>query len=390
MQNNPTSIMIVVGEPSGDAHAAKLVRELRARTEPERTIEIFGSTGPQLREAGVETIVSADDLAIVGVPEIARALPVFWNAFKRLKAEAKRRRPDVVILVDFPEFNLKLARSLKKLGLRVVYYISPQLWAWRRYRVRTIKRDVDLLLAILPFEKDWYSIRGVDHVEYVGSPLAREVKPKLDRETFCRSHGLNASRPMIALLPGSRRTEITRHLPIMLEAASKLLIPMPEVQFVIALSENRSASEVDTAFEAAGIVKRQKAAFTTVKNETFDALAAADAAAVCSGTATLEAGIIQTPMVVIYKGSALNYRLLMPLIDVEHFGLVNLIAGERLATELIQNDLTPEKLAAELERLLEPKVNQEMRGKLKLVSERLGSGGASGRAADAILRLLRN
>src|ERR1044071_4733743 len=209
------SLMIVAGEESGDAHAASLVRGLRERA-PEARFEFFGSTGARLRgagggsrmrEAGVEAVVREDDLAITGVLEIARALPRFASAYRSLKRAALTRRPDAVVLVDWPDFNLALARALHRRGLRVVYYISPQLWAWRAHRVRQVRRDVDLLLTILPFERDWYAARGVTHVEFVGHPLAGAVHPRLTRAEFRARHGLDPAEPVVALLPGSRRKE---------------------------------------------------------------------------------------------------------------------------------------------------------------------------------------
>ena len=178
-------LMIVAGEPSGDAHAASLVGALR-QAAPEGQMDFFGATGPLMRAAGVDSIIHSDDLSIMGLLEIGRVLPKFWRAFKTLKQAAIERKPDAVILVDWPDFNLRLARSLHRRGLRVIYYISPQLWAWRSYRVKTIKRDVDLLLTILPFERDWYAKRGVTQVEFVGHPLAGEVEARYGREDFCR------------------------------------------------------------------------------------------------------------------------------------------------------------------------------------------------------------
>ena len=198
--------MIVAGEASGDAHAARLVLAFR-ELEPETDFEFFGAAGPRMREASVEAIVRADELSVVGVAEIGRALPMFLRASKELKWAAARESPDVVVLVDFPDFNLKLAKALKKQGLTVVYYISPQLWAWRKYRVTTIRKYVDLLISILPFEKEWYAKRGLDHVEYVGHPLANEVVAKRTKAEFCRDMGLDESKPRIALLPRSRRKE---------------------------------------------------------------------------------------------------------------------------------------------------------------------------------------
>jgi len=324
-------------------------------------------------------------LAIVGLPEIARALPMFLRTFQTLKKAAIQRQPDAVILIDFPDFNLKLAKSLKKQGLKIVYYISPQLWAWRKYRVKTIKNSVDLLLTILPFEKDWFEKHGIRHVEYVGSPLAGEVKSNLTKEEFCAKHNLDSSQPIIALLAGSRRKEIVRILPVMLETVRLMREKNAELQFVIALASTRPLAEVESAIKNAKI---NLPTLTIVEDETREALNAADVAAVTSGTATLEAAIIKTPMAIVYKTSALNYGLLRPLISVEHFGLINLVAKERLAKELIQEDFTPPALSAELFRLLEAENNKKMREKLKEAVEKLGKGGASKRAAAAILREL--
>lgn len=375
-------IMIVVGEASGDAHAARLVQALRSLA-PNVEFEFFGAVGHDLREIGVEETFSADNLSIVGLPEIAHALPMFWKTFQILKQTAKQRKPDAVILVDFPEFNLKLAKSLKKKGLKIIYYISPQLWAWREYRIKTIKNSVDLLLTILPFEKDWYFERGVEHVEFVGNPLTREVHANLSKAEFCAKHNLNATKPIISLLAGSRSKEISRILPVLIETADLMLQKNKDLQFVVPLAKNRKIEEV----EHAGSAKISN--LVVVQNETFDALNASDVAAVTSGTATLETAIIGTPEVVVYKSSAFNYKLIRPLIRVEHFGLVNLIARERLAAELIQEEFTPETLSNELFRLLEPETNKKMRERLKEVTETLGHGGASKRAAEFVLKFLR-
>jgi lipid-A-disaccharide synthase len=389
MINDKCKLLIVAGEPSGDAHAAKLVRALREAA-PSVEFEFFGATGRQMRAAGVEEIVRSDDFSIVGLPEIARALPMFWRAFQKLKAAAREKKADAVILVDFPDFNLKLAKALKKEGIKVIYYISPQLWAWRKYRVRTIRNDVDLLLAILPFEKDWYARQRIDHVEYVGNPTVREVHAAATKEEFCAAHGLDPGRPLVALLAGSRHKEIVRILPPLLETAALMAQKRPDLQFVVALAANRKTEEVAAAVaavEARGLALPER--LITVRNETFEALNAADAAAVTSGTATLETAIIGTPMAIVYKTSPLNYKLLRPLISVEHFGLINLIAGERLARELIQDDFSPETLAAELFSLLEPENNLKAREALRRATDKLGHGGASRRAAEAILSVLK-
>lgn len=381
-------VMIVAGEASGDAHGAKLVREMIAMFSPGQ-IEFFGAAGQRMREAGVDPIVRADELSIVGLLEIGRALPMFLRAFRDLKRAANERQPDVVVLVDFPDFNLKLAKWLKKSGFKVVYYISPQLWAWRKYRIRTIKKFVDLVLTILPFEKPWYADNGVHHVEYVGSPLTKEIHSNVSKEEFCKNHGLDSTRPIISLLPGSRHKEIVRILPIMLEAASTIQRAEPAIQFLVAIASDRKESEVYDAvaqLTAKGLKKPNS--LILVEHQTYDALNASDAAAITSGTATLEAGILGTPMAIVYKTSALNYKLLRPLISVEHFGLINLIAEKRIAKELIQGDLTVQALAIELERLLEPSVNAEARAELAVAADKLGHGGASKRAAESILRLI--
>ncbi len=382
--------MIVAGEASGDGHAAKLVKALRELS-PHTEFEFFGAVSDRQRNAGVETIVNADNFSIVGLPEITRALPMFWKAFRLLKKAAVNRKPDAVVLVDFPEFNLKLAKSLKKQGLTVVYYISPQLWAWRKYRVRTIAKYVDLLLTILPFEKLWYRKRGILHVEYVGNPLAKEVYSKLSRGEFCRKYALDETKPIIALLAGSRHKEISRILPVMLETASLMAEKDRNLQFVIALSSTRNEEEVETAkYQTKNKGFTLPANLISVKNETHEVLSASDAAAVTSGTATLETAIIGTPLAIVYKTSSFNYKLMRPLIKVEHFGLVNLIAEKRLANEFIQDDFTPKTLESELFRLLEPEANKMMREELSTVVELLGQGGASKRAAIALLKLIEN
>ena len=389
MTEEKLTIMIVAGEASGDLHAAKLVRALREAA-GKRETDFFGASGPLMREAGVESVVASDELSIVGLLEIGRALPTFLKAFNLLKNSARARKPDAAILVDFPDFNLKLAKALKKQGIRVVYYISPQLWAWRSYRVRTIRKYVDLMITILPFEKEWYEKRGIKHVEYVGSPLAMEVHASRSREEFCRDHEIEPARPIISLLPGSRHKEIVRILPVMIESAVEMTKERSDLQFIVALASEKSLPDVKQILKKAEKRSALPEDLFIIAGETFDALNASDAAAVTSGTATLETAIIGTPMAIVYKTSAINYSLLRPLISVEHFGLVNLIAGERIAKEMIQGEFTPKNLETELSRLLDPIENQLARAKLSESVDKLGHGGASKRAAEAILSLIRD
>lgn len=372
-------LMIVAGEPSGDAHSAALVNSLRA-INPE--ISFFGATGPLMRAAGVETVVNSDDLAIMGIVEVGRVLPKFIGAFRKLRTAAVERSPDAVVLVDWPEFNLRLASALRRRGLKVVYYISPQLWAWRPRRVNNIKRDVDLLLSILPFEAEWYQAHGVDHVEFVGHPLSGEVTAQFGREEFCRRNDLDPSRPIVSFLPGSRRKELERILPPMLMAIEKLHRARPEVQPVIVVAPSR------TAAETRGVISRHtRQQFKLIEQQTREALAASDAAAIASGTATLEAALLETPMVVVYKESPINWHTLGRLITTPHFGLVNLVAGKEIAKELMQDDLNGENVVQELLRLLEPEANTAARANLREVARKLGDPGASQRAAELILSL---
>jgi lipid-A-disaccharide synthase len=367
--------MVVAGEPSGDAHAAALVRALHERAD----IDFFGATGPLMRDAGVETVVNSDELAIMGIVEVGRVFRKFLSAFRKLKFAAAERSPDAVILVDWPEFNLRLASSLRRRGLKVIYYISPQLWAWRPRRVNNIKRDVDLLLSILPFEVEWYKAHEVEHVEFVGHPLAGEVKARFGREEFCRRNDLDPARPIVAFLPGSRIKELERILPPMLDAIEELKKVRPEVQSVVVVAPSRTVAEVrEITSSDIKLIERQ----------TREALSASDAAAVASGTATLEAALLETPMVVVYKESPINWHTLGRLITVPHYGLVNLVAGKEIATELMQDMLTSENLTSKLLELLEPETNKTMRESLREVAHKLGEPGASQRAADLIVKFL--
>ena len=370
--------MIVVGEPSGDAHAAALVNALRKKSSQ---IEYFGATGPLMRAAGVETVINSDELAIMGILEVAQVFPKFIAAFRTLKAAAIKRQPDAVVLVDWPEFNLRLANALHRRGIKVIYYISPQLWAWRPRRINRINRDVDLLLSILPFEAEWYKARGVDHVEFVGHPLAGEVRSRIGREEFCSQHGLDPQKPIVSFLPGSRRKELERMLPPMANAIRKLRETRPEIQPVIVVAPSRTIEETKQILASLNSI-------TMVHGQTREALAASDAAAIASGTATLEGALLETPMVVVYKESAINWHTLGRLITVPHYGLVNLVAGSEIATELMQKDLTADNLVQELIKLLDPKRNETARAELRRVRNLLGESGASERAADLILKFL--
>ena len=377
-------LMLVAGEASGDAHAATLVDALR-QAAPDIDFEFFGATGSRMRATGVESIVDTDKLSILGLWEIATALPMFVAAYKKLKQAVIERNPHAVILIDWPDFNLRLARWLHRRGTRVIYYISPQLWAWRSYRANSIRRDVDLLLSILPFEKDWYAARGITNVEYVGHPLAASVVAGCDRQEFCRRHELDSHHPIISLLPGSRHKELQRILPPMLDAAAKISEKRQDVQFVVVVAPNRNPGE---AHQIISERASQLANVRVIHHETREALAASDAAAVTSGTATLEAALLGTPMVIVYKESSINWHVLGSFINVDHYGLVNLIAGTRVVNELMQDDLDGARLSSELMDLLNPDRGLEVRRALADAAQKLGNEGASKRAAEKILQFL--
>jgi lipid-A-disaccharide synthase len=372
--------MIVSGEASGDALGAELVTEIRRRRP---AAAFFGAAGPLSRAAGVEAVFESDDWSVVGVGAVVKAIPRFLSIKNDIRRLATQRRPEAVILIDFPEFNLKLAKALKSDGHRVIYYVSPQIWAWRKYRIRTIRECVDLLLAILPFEVDWYAQRGVNHVRFVGNPVAARTAARIDRAEFCKIHGLDPGKPLVALLPGSRQKEIERHLSIMLSTADTVNESNPDVRFVVSAADRKAREQIREI-----MISRTNSQMRPIANDTMDLLGAADAAAIASGTATLEAGVLGTPMVVIYRVPKLDYLLFKPIVDVPHFALINLAAGERVVNEILQNDLTPGNLAAELNRLLDPDVNNVMRRSLKNAVQTLGAGSPSARAAEAVLEFL--
>ncbi|HXT63305.1 MAG TPA: lipid-A-disaccharide synthase [Pyrinomonadaceae bacterium] len=379
-------LMIVAGEASGDAHGASLVNALREAT-PEINFEFFGATGLRMRAAAVESIVDTDKLSLMGLWEIGTALPKFLDAYRRLKVAATERNPDAVVLIDWPEFNLRLARWLHRRGTRVIYYISPQLWAWRSYRARSIRRDVDLLLSILPFEKEWYASRGITNVEYVGHPLAGNVVAAYDRNEFCRRHNLDPNSPIISLLPGSRHKELARILPPMIDAAANISKQRADIQFVLVIAPNRDPKEAQEIISAHD---PPLANLRLIHHGTREALAASDAAAIASGTATLEAALLGTPMVIVYKESPINWHVLGKLINVENYGLVNLIAGRTVVTELMQQDCNGERMAKELLDLLPSERNSSLRGELQRIAGRLGEAGASQRAAEKILSFIQS
>ncbi|HMV84536.1 MAG TPA: lipid-A-disaccharide synthase [Blastocatellia bacterium] len=374
-------LMIVAGEASGDKHGAKLAAALRA-LRPDLTFEFFGAGGDEMRAAGVETLVDAREVAIMGALEVARALPKFLRVFRRLREAAAARRPQLVILIDWPEFNLRLAKRLHKDGHRVVYYISPQIWAWRSYRIRGIRRNVEKMLVILPFEQEYYRKQGVE-VEYVGHPLLDSVRVTKSREEFCAQHKLDPAKPIIALLPGSRHSELRHILPPLLETARKLQQTHPHFQLLLPLARTFASEEIEAQTLSLANLR-------LIEHDTYNAVAAADLAVVASGTATLETAIIGTPLIVVYRASQLNWKIFWPLINVPFVGMPNLIAGREIALELLQDNLNPTRLSKEITAFLDdPKRLAQARRDLAEVRNKLGAANASERAAQQILDLLK-
>ena len=367
-------VMISCGEPSGDLYAAALAGEI-LRLDPSTTITGFG--GDRLAAAGATLVENFSGLSVTGLLEVVRLLPRTYATYRRLVADAEASRPDVFVAIDFPDFNFVLARALKKRGIPIVYYISPQLWAWRAGRMKTMKRLADKVLVIFPFEEEIYRKAGVP-VEWVGHPLF-DVQPASDpRAAFLGRHGLDPARPVLALLPGSRANELREILPGVAEAAALLRAQLPGVQLVLARAPHLRDELLEPIRAVPGVI--------TVEGQTDDVLGAADAAIVASGTVTVQAALHECPMVVVYRLSPLTYRLGKPFVHVDTYAMVNLIAGRRVVMELIQDEFTPAAVAAEALRLLTDSAHgRRVRTDLREVRQKLGGRGASRRAAAAVL-----
>ena len=370
-----TPALIVAGEASGDHHAAALAAAVRQL----RPVEWFGIGGDRMAAAGVELITHARELSVLGIFEVIRHLPRIYGIERRLRAEIARRRPRFAVLVDLPGINLRLAAHLHRRGIPVVYFVAPQLWAWRPGRVRFLRRYVRKLVCIFPFEEEYFRRAGVE-VEYVGHPLLDTVRPSMTREEFLAHHRLRNNRPTICLLPGSRNQEITRHLPTLLAAAEQLNRKRP-LQFTLV-----QAPTVDAALVKKLTDRHPHLSLTVITDSPYNALAWCDLAVISSGTATVEALLLETPMVVIYRVAAPSWWTGKLLVRTPYYSMVNLLAGQRLVPELIQRDFTPARVALEAERLLsDPAARQRIQEGLGQVKQRLGPPGAIERAARAVV-----
>lgn len=371
------TVMVSCGEASGDLYAGALARALRAQAPGTRVI---GFGGQQMAASGAELAGDYRGLAVTGLTEVLRVLPRTYAMYRRLVALARSVRPDVFVAIDFPDFNFRLAGAVHALGIPVVYYVSPQLWAWRPGRIRALKAFADKVLPIFPFEVEIYERAGVP-VEFVGHPLIDLIAVTSTRQAFVTSLGLDPAAPVVGLLPGSRPNEVRALMPVLLEAIPRIRAGRPGTQFVLARAPRLSAS----LFDALGSIDGGVA---VVEGRTDDVLHASDVVLTASGTATVQTALHGTPMVILYKLSPLTYRLGRPFVSVDTFGMANLIAGRRIVPELIQADCTADRVAAEALSLLNDHARAgQMRQDLAEVRQTLGAPGASGRAAAAVLKV---
>lgn len=375
------SIMIVAGERSGDIYGAGLARALQTRLPG---LKVFGCGGDALRQAGADTVVDAHQISLAGITEVISGIPRVHRAFHRLLDEVDERKPQLAVLIDFPDFNLRLARQLKKRNIPVVYFVSPQVWAWRKRRVQTLKARIAKMLVIFDFEEEIYRKAGVP-VEFVGHPLVDIVRPHLTREEFFAKVGLDPSVPTVALLPGSRKQEVSVHLPVMLDAATRLALKH-KLQFVVAVAPSIDPGWIEKTLLECYV---GRATLRPAVHATYDALQHSEVAVVASGTATLEAALRECPMVVVYRVSPLTWLVGKLLVDVPFYSIVNILAKKEIVPELMQDDFNAGNVAARVEYLLEhPEAREEMIQAFRALRPRLGPGGAIERAADAVVGVL--
>jgi lipid-A-disaccharide synthase len=399
----PTSIFISAGEASGEHYGALLASALSRSFAPkDKGAELLtGMGGPRMAAAGVECIVRSEDMAVMGLTEVVLHLPRIYREFRKLKRAIRARRPTIAILIDFPEIHFRLAREFHRLGIPVIYFVSPQLWAWKQHRIRLVREYVRRMLVIFPFEESYYRTRGVD-AEFVGHPLADLPLPAISREQFAAENSLGPARTWIGLLPGSRLREIEHHLPEMLAAARVLAPPSPDptrpapaanpasspqaYEFLIPLAPTLDAAQRNSVFKLAQACGRDPS--VRFVHDTRATLLHARASVVASGTATVEAALIGNPFVVVYRVSPLTYAIARRLVKVPHVAMANLIAGKRVVPELIQHDFTAANIVQHLSPLLpDGPARESMRMELGLIREALHAHAANQPGQSAIERV---
>jgi lipid-A-disaccharide synthase len=377
--DEPKRILIVAGEASGDLHGSSLVRELRSIRPG---LEIFGIGGDKMQKEGVELIFHVDRLAIMGFFEVLKNLAFVRKVMKRVTSAANHRRPDLAILIDYPGFNLRLARRLKDLGVPVLYYISPQVWAWGGNRMKKMPGLVDKMVVILPFEKAIYDKFGID-CEFVGHPFLDVARSVLSEDDFQRKFDIRRNDVTVGLLPGSRWQEVEKILPIMLESSRLLAARIKNLKLLLGLASTIDRRKTEDMLEAAGLGVR------IVENLTYDLMKHADLLLIASGSATLECAILGTPFVVIYRTSFWTYLLAKSLITIPNIALANVVAGKSIVPEFIQNRAVPSRIAEETYEILTDRERyKSMHSELDRVRARLGEKGASKRAAQLAAQML--
>jgi len=372
-------IMIIAGEASGDLHGSSLVR---AALSLDPSLHFFGIGGSLMRAEGVETLVDSREMAVVGLVEVLAHFPTIFRAFRAMEKILTRNPPDLLILIDYPDFNLRLAKVAKSAGVKVLYYISPQVWAWRVGRVKKIARVVDHMAVVFPFEVPFYEKVGLP-VSFVGHPLVDSVHPTMSLDEARESFGIDPTRRTVGLFPGSRKQEIRNHLPILLQSARILKERFPELQFILPLASSLAREDVRPHLDSCGL------SVILVEGKGYDVIQVCDAIVSVSGTVTLEIALQGVPMVIIYQVSPLTYQVAKRLVRVEHVGICNIVAGKRVVKELIQQDAVPEKIVEEIARILtEPEYSTAIKTEYAMVRSKLGSGGCSANVAQLLMDIL--
>jgi lipid-A-disaccharide synthase len=377
---SPFTILFSAGESSGDQHAANMFLELK-RHQPD--IKGVGMGGAKMAQAGIDVRYDSSGIAVIGVVEVIRHYGEIRRALKLMQHIVLTERPDLLVCVDYKEFNLKLARFAKRHGIKVLFYVSPQVWAWRPGRVKTYGKAIDMMAVIFPFETAYYDAENVP-VRYVGHPSVDKVHPQHSKADDMAHFGLDEKKPLVGLLPGSRANEIKRMLPVMLAAAEKLQAGLPDIQFILPQADSIS----DNLLEA--YMHQSSIKITVIKNQPYDVIQCCDVVMTTSGTATLEIALLTVPMVITYKLSPVTYWLGRWLVNTPFIGLPNIVLGKGIVKELIQHEASADNLAAEVMRILTDKAYaEEMRANLNLVKEQLGQGGGSKNMAQLALEMLK-